>query len=74
MQTDLGDDGWRYTGETTAFTLPREGDPIPADTYLWRDGNLLLAVGGWFTFDPAEVRVAAEGMDRRADALAGADR
>jgi len=69
-RSDLGDDGWRYVGETTAFTLPREDPPIPADTYLWRDGNLLLAVGGWFTFDAADVFAAAEGMDRRADVAA----
>ena len=70
VQLDLGDEGWRYAGETTAFTLPREGAPIPADTYLWRNGNLLLAVGGWFTFDPDEVLAAAEDMDRRAEAAA----
>jgi hypothetical protein len=72
-RTDLGDDGWVYTGETTAFTSPPTGiDPIRAQIYLWRDGNLLLAVGGWFDFDPAEVLGAAEGMDRRAEAAATA--
>ena len=68
VPTDLGDDGWRYTGETSAFTLPRSGNREPADVYLWRNGNLLLAVGGWFTFDPAEVLAAAQGMDARAEA------
>jgi hypothetical protein len=67
MRTDLGDDGWVYTGETTAFVgQPTGRDPIAAQIYLWRDGNLLLAVGGWFDFDPAEVLAAAQGMDARA--------
>lgn len=43
-------------------------DPVPAQIYLWRDGNLLLAVGGWFDYDAAELRAVAEGMDARAAA------
>lgn len=73
-RTDLGDDGWRYTGTTTALTLPRGDEEVPADVYLWRHGNLLLAVGGWFDANAAELRTVAEGMDRRADALARSDR
>jgi hypothetical protein len=67
----LGDGGFAYSGETTAFLgQPTGVDPIRADVYLWRDGNLLLAVGGWFDFDPAEVLAAAEGMNQRAEAAA----
>jgi hypothetical protein len=68
-RTDLGDDGWVYTGETTAFTGPPTGlDPVSAQVYLWRDGNLLLAVGGWWDYDAEELRIVAEGMDTRAAA------
>lgn len=71
----LGSGGLVYTGETTALMgRPTGVDPIPAQIYLWRDGNLLLAVAGWFDFDESELRAVAEGMDRRAGALAGADR
>jgi hypothetical protein len=67
----FGDGGFVYTGETTAFIGPPTGvDPIRAQIYLWRDGNLLLAIGGWFDFDPLELQVLAEGMDARADAAA----
>jgi hypothetical protein len=70
VQTNLGDDGWRYAGETTAFTLPRTRELVPSDVYLWRNGNALFAVGGWWDFDPAEVLAVAEGMDARAEAAA----
>lgn len=69
VNANLGDESYRYEGETTAFVGPPTGvDPIPADVYLWRDGNVLLALGGWFDVDPAELRAVAEAMDRRADA------
>jgi hypothetical protein len=65
----LGSGGFVYTGETTALMgQPTGVDPIPAQLYLWRDGNLLLAVGGWFDYDAAELRAVAEGMDSRAAA------
>jgi hypothetical protein len=67
---ELGDGGFVYEGETTAFVSPPTGvDPIPATVYLWRDGNALLAVGGWFNFDADELRTVAEGMDARAAAV-----
>ena len=66
---NLGDGGHVFTGETTAFLGQPTGiDPHPAQIYLWRDGNLLLALGGWFDFDPAELRTLAEGMNARANA------
>lgn len=72
---DFGSGGFLYAGETTAFTgPPGANEPIRSQVYLWRDGNLLLAVGGWFDFDEDELRAVAEGMDRRAGALAGAGR
>ena len=68
---DLGDGGHLYSGMTTSFVgPPGSGDPIPANIYLWRDGNLLLGIGGWFDFDPDEVRALAEAMDARAAAAA----
>jgi hypothetical protein len=71
----FGDGGRLFTGETTAFVGPPTGvDPIHAQIYLWRDGNLLLAVGGFFDYDAAELRGVAEGVDARADALSEATR
>jgi hypothetical protein len=70
----LGDDGWLYQGETTAFLgQPTGVDPHPAAIYLWRDGNLLLAAGGWFDFDPDELGAVAEGMDARATSVVGSE-
>ena len=65
----FGDGGHLYTGTTMAFLLPpADNDPTAAVIYLWRDGNLLLAFGGFGLYDAAEVRALAEGMDARADA------
>jgi hypothetical protein len=67
--TALGDRGHVFTGETTAFLGPPTGvDPTPAQIYLWRDGNLLLAVGAFGDFDEAELRAVAEAVAARADA------
>jgi hypothetical protein len=58
-----------YTGETTAFLGPPTGiDPTGGQVYLWRDGNLLLAVGAYSDYDATELRVIAEAMDERAAA------
>ena len=68
---DFGDGGFLYAGDTTAFTgPPGTNEPIRTQIYLWRDGNLLLAIGGWFDFDANELRSLAEGMDARAAAAA----
>jgi hypothetical protein len=68
---ELGDGGLLYAGVTTSFSgPPGSGQPAPSAVYLWRDGNILLAVGGWFEFDPVELREVAEGMDARASAIA----
>jgi hypothetical protein len=65
----LGDGGHVYTGETTAFlSQPTGVDPIPAQIYLWRHGNALFAIGGFFEFDEDQLRSLAEGMDARAAA------
>lgn len=70
----FADEGFVYSGETTALLGPPTGvDPHPGTIYLWREGNALLAVGGWFNFDAAELRSVAEGMNARADAI-GRDR
>jgi hypothetical protein len=65
----FGDGGRLFTGVTTAFLgQPTGDDPIGAQIYLWRDGNLLLAVGGYFDYDAAELRAVAEAVAARADA------
>ena len=63
----LGDEGMVYTGETRRFLsdIP-SGDPVPTQIYLWRVGNLLLATGGWFEYEPDVLQAVAEGMDARA--------
>lgn len=71
----VGDGGFLYTGETTALMgSPGSTEPIRARTYLWRDRNVLLAVGGWFDFHENELLGVVEAMDRRAEAIAGAAR
>lgn len=63
----FGDGGHVFTGETTAFLGPPNGvDWTPAQIYIWRDGNLLLAVGAFDNYDRAELRALAEGMNARA--------
>jgi hypothetical protein len=64
---ELGDQGLVFTGETFALMgSPPTEDSVPMQLYLWRVGNLLLATGGWFEYDPAQVRLIADGMDARA--------
>jgi hypothetical protein len=71
----FGDGGRLYTGTTTAFLGPPTGiDPTAAQIYLWRDGNLLLALGGFGIYDAAVLRAVAEGMNARADAASRATR
>lgn len=71
----FGDGGRVYTGITTAFLGPPTGiDPTAAQIYLWRDGNLLLALGGFGIYDAAVLRALAEGMNARADAASRATR
>jgi hypothetical protein len=68
---DLGDGGFLYDGDTTAFTGPPGTDePVRTQIYLWRDGNVLLGLGGWFDFDADQLRTIADGMDARAEAIA----
>lgn len=66
METNLGNGGLRFTGETRVLVRGDPHDPVPTLLYLWRVDNMLLAVGGWFEFDPMEIRRLAEAMDARA--------
>ena len=69
----FGDRGNVFTGQTTAFLGPPTGvDAIPAQIYLWRDGNLLLAIGAFDGFDEAELRALAEAMNARAEVISEA--
>ena len=68
-RTSLGDAGLVFEGVTTRL-MGAPGDPVPMQLYLWRHGNVLLALGGWFDFDRDELRRVAEGMDARAIAVA----
>lgn len=67
----LGDQGLVFTGETRSLmgNTPTD-DSVPMQLYLWRVGNALLATAGWFEYDPAQVRLVAEGMDSRASRVA----
>ena len=64
-RVDLGDRGILFEGDTTRLT-GAPGDPVPARLYLWRHANTLLALGGWFSYDPAELDAIAAAMDGRA--------
>ncbi len=66
---DLGNGGVLFDGQTTRLT-GEPGDPVPARMYLWRHGNVLLALGGWFSYDPVELDKVAAGMEQRAADLA----
>lgn len=63
---DLGAEGLVFTGETRSLMGGPSGEPVPMRLYLWRRGNMLLALGGWFDFDAEELRRVAEAMDARA--------
>lgn len=71
----LGDGGVRFSGVTTSSNgPPGSGEHVPSEVYLWRTGNVLLAVGGWWKFDADEARMVAEGMDARATGIATGQR
>lgn len=70
--TGLGDAGLVFEGATTRL-MGAPGDPVPMQLYLWRRGNVLLALGGWFEFDRDELRGIADAMDARAIAVEGAE-
>lgn len=63
---DLGTEGLVFTGETRSLMGTPSGDPVPMRLYLWRTGNMLLVVGGWFEFDAEELERVATAMDQRA--------
>jgi hypothetical protein len=63
--TDLGDGGLVFSGQTTRL-VGEAGDSVPARLVLWRHDNVLLALGGWFSFDAAELDRLAAGMQARA--------
>jgi hypothetical protein len=62
----LGQEGALLSGDTTALMGAGGEESVPMQIYLWRSGNVLMAAGGWFEFDPAELRAVARGMDSRA--------
>jgi len=64
--SELGDEGMVFTGETRALMAGERTEPVPMRLYLWRRGNLLLALGGWFEYDEEQLRQVAAGMDARA--------
>jgi len=66
---ELGDGGFIYEGPTTRL-MGDPGEPVPARIYLWRHGNVLLAMAGWFAYNPVELDAVAAGMDQRAKTLA----
>ncbi len=64
----LGDEGFVLTGETRALMGgDRTGDPVPMQIYIWRSGNLLMAIGGWFDYDPQQLLEVALAMNSRAE-------
>jgi hypothetical protein len=63
---DLGDEGTVFTGATTKLTGRIPTDPAETRMYLWRHGNVVLSLGGWFDYDEAELEAVARAMDARA--------
>lgn len=66
VTTDLGDEGVVFTGDTTALMGGGPTDPVASRMYLWRVGNAVLSVGGWFDYDEDELERVARAMDARA--------
>ena len=66
---DLGDEGTVFTGATTKLGGRDPTDPVASRMYLWRHGNVVLALGGWFDYDETELESVARGMDDRARQL-----
>lgn len=62
---ELGDEGYLLTGETRVL-MGEPGDPVSMQIYLWRRSNVVLAVAGWFDYDPLQLADVARGMDDRA--------
>jgi len=69
---DLGDEGTVLTGATTKLVGREATDPVASRMYLWRHGNVVLSLGGWFDYDAAELEAVARAMDARAGAISGA--
>lgn len=66
----IGEEAILLSGDTTALMGAGGSESVPMEIYLWRTGNLLMATGGWFDFDPDELRAVAQGMDARAQQVA----
>jgi hypothetical protein len=66
---ELGDEGNVFTGATTKLGGRDPTDPVGSRMYLWRHGNVVLALGGWFDYDETELESVARGMDDRARRL-----
>ena len=64
--TGFGDQGEVFTGETRVPFGREPGDPVAARLHLWRAGNAVLAIGGWFDYDEAELDAVARAMEGRA--------
>ena len=67
----LGDGGSVHEGLTRRLTGNEPGEPVASRMYLWRHGNVLLALGGWFEFDRAQLDAIAAAIDERVRTLAG---
>jgi hypothetical protein len=64
---DLGDEGTVFTGATTKLGGRDATEPAESRMYLWRHGNVVLSLGGWFEYDEAELEAVAQGMEARAE-------
>jgi hypothetical protein len=64
---DLGDEGTVFTGATTKLMGRQAADPVESRMYLWRQGNVVLSLAGWFEYDEAELEAVARAMDARAE-------
>ena len=70
---ELGDEGTVLTGVTRKLVGREATDPVASRMYLWRHGNVVLSLGGWFDYDAAELEAVARDMDARAGAVSGGE-
>jgi hypothetical protein len=67
-------EGANFVGRTTRLASGApSGDPVPAAIRIWRAGNVLVAIGGFFQYDERLVHFLGDSMAARARSYAGID-
>lgn len=70
-----GPEGASFVGRTTRLVAGAPaGDPVPAIIRIWRVGNVLVAICGFFEYDEGLVHFVGDNMAARARTYAGLER